>query len=157
AWARSLPPRPEAFGPGCQIRRQRPTAEPRRPRARLCCGNWFEETSGRRARQLARASPRKEKLHSRPGAHTPRPSTRPPERSGELAEEGLGDGLPADPEGSRLPAGGEVESAEEDVEGGEEAGEVLVQSFVLRGVVPVVEDRAREDVAEGVEGPAHVG
>src|SRR5260370_1332941 len=81
----------------------------------------------------------------------------PVEGVGELAEEGCGHGGVAAAEAFGQLAFGEVEGAEEQVEGGEGGREVPVEPLLLAGVMPAVEDGAGQDVAEGAERPVEVG
>ncbi len=54
-------------------------------------------------------------------------------------------------------SGGEIGGVEEQVPEREETGEISVDGFGGAGVVPAMEGRGDEDVAERAECPVHVG
>src|SRR5262245_18184289 len=80
----------------------------------------------------------------------------PAERVEELRDEPLRHLLAQEAEPLRPPVRGQVEGAEQEIEEREEPGEVLVEPFLLRRVVPAVEGGARDHVAQGTEGPGQV-
>jgi len=90
----------------------------------------------------------------RPSGRTP--SER-PKRVGELRDEAGWHRLPFHPKHLRLTIRRQVQGAEERVEKRKETGEILVAALGLGRMVPAVEARAREHVAEGPEIPRDVG
>ena len=79
---------------------------------------------------------------------------RAPKRVRYLPPEAEWDIAVGDAEARRLAIAWHVEGAERQVDEREHAGEVAVQAVLLRGVVPAVEERTREHVAQRTESMA---